>query len=142
VPGKVPGWLSELARNHAEATLGLRVTDRRSGRRLVYAPGIMRLDEATLAELALADLRFVDGTFFTADELRAMRPGAPDATAMGHVPITGEGGSLEVLAGLPGRSFYIHVNNTNPVLDAGSPEAARVRAAGLAVATDGMELEL
>lgn len=140
VPGKVPTWLKGVAPNHAETTLGLRVTDRRSGRRLVYAPGIQRLDAGTLAELAEADLRFVDGTFWTADELLAMRPGAPDAWAMGHVPISGEGGSLEALAPLSGRTVYIHINNTNPILDAGSAEAAAVRAAGIAIASDGMEL--
>jgi pyrroloquinoline quinone biosynthesis protein B len=142
VPGKVPGHLSGLAANHPEATVGLRVTDGRTGRRLVYAPGIQRLDSGTLAELAAADLRFVDGTFFTADELLAMRPGAPDAFAMGHVPISGEGGSLEVLAPLPGRTFYVHINNTNPILDAGSAEARAVARAGIGIAQDGMELEL
>ncbi len=142
VPGKVPGYLSELARNHAETTLGLRVVDQRSGRRLVYAPGIQEFDAATCAELRAADVRFVDGTFFTADELLAMRPGAPDAFKMGHVPITGDGGSLEVLADMPGRTVYIHINNTNPILDAASPEAARVRQAGIEIAQDGMELTL
>jgi pyrroloquinoline quinone biosynthesis protein B len=142
VPGKVPTWLRDVAANHPEATLGLRVTDTRSGRRLVYAPGIQRLDDATLAELAAADLRFVDGTFYTARELLTMRPGSPDAFAMGHVPISGEGGSLEILAQLPGRTFYTHINNTNPVLDAASPEAASVRRAGVGIAADGMELEL
>ena len=142
VPGKVPGHLSDLAKDHPEATVALRVTDGRSGRRLVYAPGVKRLDAATLAELALAELRFVDGTFFSADELRAVRPGAPDAWAMGHVPIAGEGGSLEALAPLPGRTFYVHVNNTNPILDARSGEAEAVRRAGIGIAHDGMELEL
>jgi pyrroloquinoline quinone biosynthesis protein B len=142
LPGKVPGHLSGLAVNHPETTVGLRVTDARTGRRLVYAPGIQRLDSGTLAELAAADLRFVDGTFFTADELRAMRPGAPDAFAMGHVPIAGEGGSLEALAPLPGRTFYVHINNTNPILDAGSTEARAVVRAGIGIARDGMELEL
>ncbi len=142
VPGKVPGWLSGRASNAPEATTGLRVTDLRSGRRLVVAPGLQKLDAGTLAELAAADCRFVDGTFYTADELRAMRPGAPDAWTMGHVPISGEGGSLELLATLPGRTFYFHINNTNPILDAGSPEAASVRRAGLEIASDGMELAL
>jgi pyrroloquinoline quinone biosynthesis protein B len=118
------------------------VTVRRTGRRLVHAPGIQRLDGGTLAELAEADLRFVDGTFYRAEELLEMRPGAPDAFTMGHVPIGGEGGSLEALAPLSGRTVYIHVNNTNPILDADSPEAATVRAAGLEIAMDGMELEL
>jgi pyrroloquinoline quinone biosynthesis protein B len=142
VPGKVPTWCGGLAANHPEATLALRVTDLRSGRRLVYAPGFARLDGATLAELEAADLRFVDGTFWTAHELRALRPGAPDAFAMGHVPIRGEGGSLEVLAGLSGRTFYTHVNNTNPILDAASDAAAALARVGIGIAADGMELEL
>lgn len=142
VPGKVPGWLGGLEKNDAEATVGLRVTDRRSGRRLVYAPGVQRLDEGTLAELAAAELRFVDGTFHGEHELLAARPGAPSATEMGHVPVAGEAGSLRRLAGLPGRSFYIHLNNTNPLLDAGSNEREAVSRAGVEVAMDGMELEL
>src|SRR4029453_16834937 len=141
-PGKVPGWLRGLARGDAEATAGLRVTDRRNGRRLVYLPGAQQLDEGTLAELAAADLRFVDGTFAGEHELLAMRPGAPSATEMGHVPVLGPGGSLRLLAGLPGRTFYVHLNNTNPILDAGSKEAEQVRGAGVGVAADGMELEL
>jgi pyrroloquinoline quinone biosynthesis protein B len=140
VPGKVPTWASGVAGNSPEATTAVRITDLRTGRRLVYAPGLARLDPGTLAELEAADCRFVDGTFFTADELARVRPGAPEAPAMGHAPISGRGGTLPVLAALPGRTLYVHLNNTNPVLDAGSEAAARVRAAGLEVAMDGMEL--
>jgi pyrroloquinoline quinone biosynthesis protein B len=142
VPGKVPTWLAAVAKNAPEATLGLRVTDTRSGRRLVVAPGIQSLGSGVRAELEEADLRFVDGTFFTDEELRVMRPGAPDARTMGHVPISGPEGSLAALRGLPGRSFYLHLNNTNPVVVRGSPERAEVEAAGVAVAEDGMELSL
>jgi pyrroloquinoline quinone biosynthesis protein B len=42
---------------------------------------------------------------------------------------------------MPGRTLYTHINNTNPILDAGSPEAAAVRAAGIEIACDGLELE-
>jgi pyrroloquinoline quinone biosynthesis protein B len=139
---KVPTWLRDLEKPHRETTVGLRVTDQRSGARLAFVPGARSLDSATLAELAAADCRFVDGTFFTADELRALRPGAPDAFAMGHLPITGPDSSLATLAELPGRSFYIHMNNTNPILDAGSEARARVLRAGVEIATDGMEIEL
>ncbi len=141
-PGKVPIWLSQLASNSPEATCGVRITDTRTGRRLVYAPGSKTLDAGTLAELEAADLAFVDGTFFTPDELQASRPGAPDAFAMGHVPIAGETGSLGPLARLRGRALYIHLNNTNPVLDRGSEAARVVRDAGVEVAHDGMDLEL
>ena len=150
VPGKVPTWLAKLASNQPETTVGVRITDLRSGRRLVYAPGIAKLDAGTLAEFEAASLSFVDGTFFRNDELSSVRPGAPDATAMGHVPISGPGGSLPALAelraakpsGASGRVVYIHINNTNPILDAAAPEAALVQRAGIEIAMDGLELEL
>lgn len=139
---KVPTFLRDLAKPSPETTVGLRITERTTGKRLVFAPALGALDSATLAELGAADVRLVDGTFFTQGELRALRPGAPDALAMGHVPITGPEGSLARLASLPGRTFYLHMNATNPVLDPDSPEAARVRAAGVQIASDGLELAL
>jgi pyrroloquinoline quinone biosynthesis protein B len=142
VAPKVPGYLREVAKPHAETTVGLRVVEIETGARLAFVPGLKALDSATLAELAAADLRFVDGTFFSEDELRELRPGAAGATAMGHLPITGPESSLATLAELPGRSFYIHMNNTNPILDRESPEAARLAAVGVGVAFDGMEITL
>lgn len=142
VPGKVPHWLSGLTANHPEATAALRLTDRETGRRVVYAPGVQALDPGLLAELQGADCVFVDGTFFRADELSRVRPGAPDAHRMGHVPIDGPGGSLEALAGLPARRLYVHVNNTNPIHDPASPEAGAVRRAGIEIARDGREIEV
>lgn len=142
VPGRVPGFLQKLAALHPECSVAVRLTDTRSGRRLVFAPGLKALDSGTLAELAAADCRFVDGTFFRPDELRALRPGAPDAQAMGHLPVGGPDGSLARLEGMPGRTLYIHMNNTNPLVDAASEESEAVRRAGLEVASDGQELEL
>lgn len=140
VAGKAPAWAQPIAAHGAESTLGLRVVDKRSGKRLVYAPTLQRLDTATVAELAEADVRFVDGTFWAQDDLRALRPGAPDATALGHLPISGPEGSLALLRGMRGRTLYTHLNNTNPALDAHAAEAAHVRAAGVEVASDGLEL--
>ena len=142
VAAKVPPFLRDTVKPTAETTTGLRITDTATGRRLVYVPGMKSLDAGTLAELSAADCRIVDGTFYTADELRQLRPGAPDAHAMGHLPITGPDSSLERLAGLRGRTIYTHMNNTNPILDPRSPEALHVRAAGVEVAEDGMEIEL
>jgi pyrroloquinoline quinone biosynthesis protein B len=142
VPGKVPTYLQELEANHAEATVGVRVTDVASGQRLVYVPGLRSLDAGTWAELEAAACAFVDGTFYTSDELARSRPGAPDAHAMGHLPISGPEGSLERLAKLPGRILYIHINNTNPVLRPNSAEAEQVASAGLEIAWDGQEFEV
>jgi pyrroloquinoline quinone biosynthesis protein B len=41
-----------------------------------------------------------------------------------------------------GRSIFIHINNTNPVLLADSAERRRVEAEGFEVAYDGMEITL
>lgn len=145
VPGKVPYWLASpdgLAQNSPEATLGVRITDTRSGARLVYAPGSKTLDPGTMAELESADCAFVDGTFYTLLELQASRPGAVDAVTMGHVPISGPEGSLAQLSKLGARCLYIHINNTNPILDRNSEEAAAVRTAGVEIAEDGMEFEV
>ena len=62
---------------------------------------------------------------------------------MGHVPLSGDGGTLEALARLEGpRRILVHINNTNPVLIEGSPELAEVRRAGVEVAYDGLEIRL
>lgn len=142
VPGKVPYWLDGHAQNSPEATVGVRITDTRSGARLVYTPGSKTLDPGTMAELETAECAFVDGTFFTMLELQKSRPGAIDSVAMGHVPISGKNGSLERLSKLRARCLYIHINNTNPILDRNSQEAAAVRAAGVEIAEDGMEFEV
>ncbi|MFP6606354.1 MAG: pyrroloquinoline quinone biosynthesis protein PqqB [Myxococcota bacterium] len=142
VPGKVPGYLSGIATNSPEATVGVRITDTRTGKRLCYAAGIQSYDAGTLAELSAADCRFLDGTFFTAKELLALRPGAADAHAMGHLPVSGPGGSLEIISALEGPSIYIHINNTNPMVDTGSEASALVRKHGVEIAYDGMAFEL
>ncbi len=141
VPAKLPSHLVGLVPAAAGTSAGLRITDLRSSKRLVVLPSLPRLDAGTLAEIEAADCRFVDGTFWRSDELQVLRPGAPDAFAMGHLPIDGPGGSLEALAKLPGRTLYFHLNGTNPALDPASPEAARVRCAGIEIAADGQEIE-
>jgi pyrroloquinoline quinone biosynthesis protein B len=60
---------------------------------------------------------------------------------MDHLPISGPGGSLALLATLPCRHrIYTHINNTNPMLVEHSPEHAAVEQAGLAIGVDGMEI--
>jgi pyrroloquinoline quinone biosynthesis protein B len=62
---------------------------------------------------------------------------------MGHLPIGGADGSLEQLTTLPiARMVYIHINNTNPILIENSPQRHAVEEHGIAVAFDGMEMEI
>jgi pyrroloquinoline quinone biosynthesis protein B len=62
---------------------------------------------------------------------------------MGHMPMTGPGGTLEEFAPIAARRrIFVHINNTNPALLADSPERAHLAAAGWEVGEDGMELVL
>jgi pyrroloquinoline quinone biosynthesis protein B len=142
LPGPTPAAFRDCAPKVGRTRCGVRVTDRRTGARLVWAPRVTRLDSACLAELRAADLRFVDGTYYANDEPRALRPRAGDATALGHVPIDGAKGSLAWLAGMRGESHYIHLAGSNPACHAKSEASERIRAAQVDVATDGQEFFL
>jgi pyrroloquinoline quinone biosynthesis protein B len=117
--------------------------DRAGGGVLTYIPGLARFDDAILARLAASDLVLVDGTFWRDDELAQLGISTRSARDMGHLPLSGPGGTLEVLAGLKRpRKALVHINNTNPILLEDSPERAEVLRAGVEVAYDGLEVEL
>jgi pyrroloquinoline quinone biosynthesis protein B len=114
-----------------------------TGGTITYVPGLARLDDTVIARLAASDLVLVDGTFWHDDDLA--RLGLSDRTAreMGHTPLAGPGGTLEVLAGLERpRKVLVHINNTNPILLEDSPEREEVVRAGVEVAYDGLEVDL
>jgi pyrroloquinoline quinone biosynthesis protein B len=143
VPGKQPIHLEALGPATAEANVGLRIREQRTGRTLAYVPGAGGIDEAVDRLTAGADCVFFDGTFWSETELIDLGLGSKRARDMAHLPIGGENGSLGRLAGLRApRRFFIHVNNTNPILREDSAEARAVEAAGWVVAQDGMGVEL
>src|SRR3954454_15097625 len=116
---------------------------RDGGSTVSYVPGLARLDDGVVARLAASDLVLVDGTFWHDDDLA--RLGISDRTArdMGHTPLAGPGGTLELLAGLERpRAVLVQINNTNPILLEDSTERAEVVGAGAEVAYDGLEVEL
>jgi pyrroloquinoline quinone biosynthesis protein B len=88
-------------------------------------------------------LVFFDGTLFTDDEMIRQGVGKKTGRRMGHMSMDGAGGSLAFLKPLGiGRAVFIHINNTNPVLLADSPERRQIEADGFEVAHDGMEVRL
>ena len=112
-----------------------------AGKRLVYAPGCARVTEDLDARIANADVLFFDGTLFADDEMIANGLGDKTGRRMGHMPVSGPGGTLELLARhAQVRRILIHINNSNPILIEGSPEEAKVKAAGWEIAFDGMEV--
>jgi pyrroloquinoline quinone biosynthesis protein B len=124
--------------------IGLEITDLSSGKQLFYAPGLCEVDPGVAKALAHADCVLVDGTCWSDDELVALGVSKKRARDMGHRPLDGEAGMLALLGGVPQttRKVLIHINNTNPILDEDSAEHARVRAAGVEIAYDGMEIRL
>jgi pyrroloquinoline quinone biosynthesis protein B len=121
-------------------SVGYRIVDEKSGGRLLFLPDIAVLDGQTVDALSDCDVLLFDGTFWSENEMRKLG-GNLSAKQMGHIPIGGRQGSLKQLAPLPvTRKIYTHINNTNPMLRKGSPECAAVRAAGVEIGRDGMEI--
>lgn len=143
VPGNAPPF--SPARDAAQAgdNIALCWRDTRSSRTLVYAPGLSAIEPHVREVLQAADVVLIDGTFWSDDELVQLGVSSRRARQMGHLPLAGPGGMLELLAELPAqRKILIHINNTNPILDERSPERTLLEAADVEVAYDGMELEL
>src|SRR4051794_6541416 len=139
--GDAPRYLAATGADVEAA--GLVFRDTVTGGVLTYVPGLARLDDDVVKRLETSDAVLVDGTVWSDHELVDL--GISDRTArqMGHVSLSGAGGSLEALAELKGpRKILVHINNTNPVLLEDSPERAAVLRAGAEVAYDGLELEL
>jgi pyrroloquinoline quinone biosynthesis protein B len=123
--------------------VGYRLTDGRSGRALVYLPVVQELTPAVCAELEDCACLLLDGTCWSDDELVRLGVAGRTAREMGHLPISGPGGSLERLGALPvPRTVYTHVNNTNPILLEDAPERDVLERHGMEVAVDGLELEV
>jgi pyrroloquinoline quinone biosynthesis protein B len=126
----------------AEAVIGL-IVQSSSGKRLGYFPAVGQVNDTLLQQLEDVDVLLFDGTFWSDDELIRLQHGGQTARQMGHIPISSPGGSLDLLSKLRRpRKMYVHINNTNPVLDETSTEYRQVREQGWEIAEDGCHLEL
>jgi pyrroloquinoline quinone biosynthesis protein B len=140
-----PAYVSPPRRSQLhplESTLGL-IVDSSSAKRLAFFPAVPEIDKNVIKLLDSADLILFDGTFWTPDELISMQGSGQSSLEMGHIPVSSPAGSLAKLAHLGhGRKIYIHINNTNPMLNEAGPEYRAVREAGIEIAEDGWEFEL
>ncbi|HSI56599.1 MAG TPA: pyrroloquinoline quinone biosynthesis protein PqqB, partial [Ideonella sp.] len=134
---------------HREASvdgdnIGMTIHDSVSGKTAFYAPGLGAITAPVFEAMSTADAVLVDGTFWTDDEMITLGFSKKTARSIGHLPQSGPGGMMEVMAQLPARTrkLLIHINNTNPILDEDSPQRAALAAAGIEVCEDGMEIRL
>lgn len=125
----------------SEAVLALRFEQ--GVKSFCFAPCLSENCGEGLKVAASSDIAFLDGTFWSDDELLQTGRGQKTAREMGHLPLSGRDG---LLAQFPkdseARKILVHINNTNPILDENSEENRLTREAGFEIAYDGMELTL
>ncbi|MGW5371692.1 pyrroloquinoline quinone biosynthesis protein PqqB [Streptomyces sp. NPDC004009] len=123
--------------------VGYRLTDERGGGSLVYLPGVQSLTQAVCAEIQGCACLLIDGTCWHDDELVRLGLAGKTSREMGHLPMAGPDGSLARLPSLSvGRTVFVHMNNTNPVLLEDTPERRALEESGMEVAMDGLEVEV
>jgi pyrroloquinoline quinone biosynthesis protein B len=143
VPGKIALYLegdNPALRAEGDVNVGVELVC--GGRRLLYVPGAASVTASMQERLARADVVLFDGTLFADDEMIATGTGTKTGRRMGHIPLDGADGTLAALGRLKARRILTHINNTNPILIAGSVERRKVEAAGFEIAEDGMEIML
>ena len=139
----VPRFVEEELAPAAGSVIGLEVEDTKTGGRLVYAPCLASLGGPLERAARQADCLLIDGTFWEDEEPIRCGIGSRTARAMGHLPVSGPEGSLNWLNELNVRHrMYIHINNTNPMLNERGPEHRLVTDQGVRVGADGDSFEL
>jgi pyrroloquinoline quinone biosynthesis protein B len=147
VPGKSAWYLEGKAHpaggDAAGDTLGLRILDKKSGKFFYFLAACARMTDDLKSRLTGAALVFFDGTVWRDDELIVQGLGTKTGQSMGHISMSGEHGAIASLAGLDiGRKLFLHINNSNPALLAGSDERKTVEQAGWQIPADGTEITL
>jgi pyrroloquinoline quinone biosynthesis protein B len=139
----IPRYVAEDTVEAVGSVVGIVVEDARTGGKLVYAPCVASLGEPLVAAAKEADCVLFDGTFWTDNEPIRFGIGKRTARKMGHLPVSGLRGSLRWLADLPAsHRVYVHINNTNPMLNQRGPQHRQVEACGVRVGADGDVFEL
>ncbi len=146
-PGKIALYLEDANAadlgTRAGDTLGLRVIETATGKSFFYIPGCAAIDGPLARRLRGAALVFFDGTLWRDNEMIEQGLIAKTGSRMGHVNMSGPQGSIASFAVLDvERKIFVHINNSNPVLDANSAERATANNAGWLIGEDGMEVAL
>lgn len=128
---------------HDGDNIALIIKDHKTQKQLFYAPGLGKIDDQIMQIMQSSDCVMIDGTLWADDEMQQTGVGTKTGREMGHLYISGEGGSLSYLNQLSTpKKVLIHINNTNPILNENSSQFAELKANGVEVAYDGMQIEL
>jgi pyrroloquinoline quinone biosynthesis protein B len=121
------------------SSIGLRLTSKQ-GRTAVFMPACAEITLDIMMALEGTDALFFDGTLCVDDEMIRTGEGTKTGRRMGHVSMDHAISHLRDVK--VGRRIFIHINNTNPVLNREAEERKIVEAAGWAIAEDGMRIDL
>jgi pyrroloquinoline quinone biosynthesis protein B len=139
VAGKVALYLEGREEGADGDTVGACLSH--DGMTLFYVPACAAMTPALAERLRGADTVLFDGTLWRDDEMIRAGLGSKTGQRMGHMSVSGDGGTIQALAELGiRRKILLHINNSNPVLLDDSPERAAVERAGWQVAFDGMRV--
>jgi len=140
VPGTTPGY---DGRRTVEGAVVAYEAEDKSGDSVLFAPVFSALNERLEAAILRANVAFLDGSFFSDDEMPDEHLSEKTARHLGHQPVDGPGGTLEYVRinHRAKRIIFTHLNNSNPMLDPGSNAAEKIREAGAEIAYDGFEIE-
>jgi pyrroloquinoline quinone biosynthesis protein B len=138
--GDLPFYARDLgAAESGQASLGLLLEC--DGQRVAYTPSVPEITEALRDIYKTCNVILVDGTFWSDAELSETHSGTPLARSIGHVPMNGDAGTIALLSDITvPRKIFVHINNTNPVLDPRSAEYKAVNDAGWQIGHDGWQL--
>ncbi len=137
---RLPGSDSRPDEDSGQAALGLLI--QAHGRSLAYTPSLPEVTPALLSLYRSCDVILVDGTFWSDAELNRTHSGTPLARSIGHIPMSGDDGTIALLADITSpQKIFIHLNNTNPVLDPRTPEYKSLHDAGWQIGHDGWQLK-
>lgn len=147
VPGKSAWYLEGKAHPGGENgdgdTLGLKITDKATGKCFYFIAACAEVTDGLKAEIDGAALVFFDGTVWQDDEMIKAGLGHKTGKSMGHVAMSGHDGAIARLADLNiDRKMFLHINNSNPALLPASPERKAAEEAGWQIPADGTEIVL
>jgi len=147
VPGKSAWYLEGKAHPGGDSgdgdTLGLKITDKATGKYFYFIAACAEVTDALKAEIDGASLVFFDGTVWQDDEMIKAGLGHKTGKSMGHVAMSGHDGAIARLADLTlDRKMFLHINNSNPALLPDSPQRKIAEEAGWQIPADGTEIVL
>ncbi|MDX1717047.1 MAG: pyrroloquinoline quinone biosynthesis protein PqqB [Anderseniella sp.] len=150
VPGKIALFLEDGSDpvNYGSEdgdTIGVRIATpgTPAAKHLHYIPGCARVTDELRERVSGCGCLLFDGTVFTDTEMPDAGIGTKTGQRMGHIAMSGDDGSIAAFAATDiGRRVFVHINNTNPVLDPASSQRQIAHDAGWEIGHDGQEIDL